>query len=56
MKVMAKISASLYMKGQTYSSFSSYSSEVATGAVLQNKLLLKILQNSQENDCARVSF
>ena len=30
-------------------------SEVATGGV-QKKLLLEILQNSQENTCARVSF
>ena len=29
--------------------------EVATGAVLQKKVFLKILQNSQENNCARVS-
>ena len=30
--------------------------EAATGAVLKEKVLLAILQNSQENTCARVSF
>ena len=29
--------------------------EVATGAVLKEKVFLEILQNSQENTCARVS-
>ena len=32
------------------------STEAATGGVLLKKVLLKILQNSQENTCARVSF
>ena len=31
-------------------------SEAATGGVLRKKVFLKILQNSQENTCARVSF
>ena len=31
-------------------------SEAATGGVLQEKVFLEILQNSQENTCARVSF
>ena len=30
--------------------------EAATGSVLQEKLFLEILQNSQENTCVRVSF
>ena len=30
--------------------------EVATGDVLQEGVFLEILQNSQENTCARVSF
>ena len=30
--------------------------EAATGGVLYKKVFLKILQNSQENTCARVSF
>ena len=30
--------------------------EAATGGVLQEKVFLKILQNSQENTCATVSF
>ena len=30
--------------------------EAATGGVLWNKVFLKILQISQENYCARVSF
>ena len=30
--------------------------EVATGGVLYEKVFLEILQNSQENTCARVSF
>ena len=30
--------------------------EAATGGVLQEKVFLEILQNSQENTCARVSF
>ena len=30
--------------------------EVATGAVLQKKLYLKILQHSEENTCVGVSF
>ena len=31
-------------------------SEVATRGVLQEKVSLEILQNSQENNCARFSF
>ena len=31
-------------------------SEAATGAVLQKKVFLKILQNSQENICVGVFF
>ena len=31
-------------------------SEAATGGVLSEKMFLKILQNSQENICVRVSF
>ena len=31
-------------------------SEAATGGVLRKKVFLKILQNSQENTCAKVSF
>ena len=31
-------------------------SEPATGGVLQEKVFLEILQHSQENTCARVSF
>ena len=30
--------------------------EAATGSVLSEKVFLQILQNSQENTCARVSF
>ena len=30
--------------------------EAASGGVLQIKVLLKILQNSHENNCARASF
>ena len=30
--------------------------EAATGGVLQEKMFLKISQNSQENTCARVLF
>ena len=30
--------------------------EATTGGVLQEKVFLRILQNSQENTCARVSF
>ena len=30
--------------------------EAATGVVLWKKMFLKILQNPQENTCARVSF
>ena len=30
--------------------------EAATGGVLSKKVLLQILQNSQENTCARASF
>ena len=30
--------------------------EAATKGVLHKKLFLKILQNSQENTCARVSY
>ena len=30
--------------------------EVATECVLQKKVFLKISQNSQENNCARISF
>ena len=33
-----------------------YVSEAATGGALQKKGFLEILQNSQENTCARVSF
>ena len=36
--------------------FASIKSEAATGAVLLKRVLLKILQNSQENTCARLSF
>ena len=32
------------------------STEAGTGGVLSEKVLLEILQNSQENTCARVSF
>ena len=32
------------------------SSEAATGGVLYQKVFIEILQNSQENTCARVSF
>ena len=31
-------------------------SEAATGGVLYEKVFLEILQNSQENTCAKVSF
>ena len=31
-------------------------SEAAAGGILQKKMFLKILQYSQENTCARVSF
>ena len=31
-------------------------SDATTGGVLRKKLYLKILQNSQENNCARDSF
>ena len=31
-------------------------SEAATGGVCQKKVFLEISQNSQENNCARVSF
>ena len=34
----------------------SFTTEAATRGVLQKKLLLKMLQNSQENTCARVNF
>ena len=30
--------------------------DAAIGAVLQEKVFLEILQNSQENTCARISF
>ena len=30
--------------------------EATTGSVLEEKVFLEILQNSQENTCARVSF
>ena len=33
-----------------------YSSEAASGGLLQEKVFFKILHNSQENTCARVSF
>ena len=33
-----------------------WSAEAATGGVLLKKVFLEILQNSQENTCARVSF
>ena len=33
-----------------------HSSEAATEGVLQEKVFLEILQNSQENACARASF
>ena len=36
--------------------FPHLTSEAATGGVLLKKLFLKMLQNSQENPCARVSF
>ena len=32
------------------------STEASTGSVLQKKVFLEILQNSQENTCVRVSF
>ena len=35
---------------------SSLISEAATGGVLYKNLFLQILQNSQENTCARVFF
>ena len=36
--------------------YSSHSTETATGGVLLKTVFLKILQNSQEDTCARVSF
>ena len=36
--------------------FSFYESEAATRGVLQEKVLLEISQNSQENTCVWVSF
>ena len=33
-----------------------HKSEAATGGVVQEKVLLEISQNSQENTCARVFF
>ena len=34
----------------------SFTTEAATRGVLQKKVFFKMLQNSQENTCARVSF
>ena len=46
----------LYQKETPTLLFSYKYSEAATGGVLWKKLFFKVLRNSQENSCARVSF
>ena len=46
----------LFMKCFSFPLFDEAPVEAATGSVLQKKLILKISQHSQENNCDGISF
>ena len=55
-EMFSEIFIFLFMKCFSFPLFDEAPVEAATGSVLQKKLILKISQHSQENNCVGISF